>query len=271
MYMAIVLKSIVIVILSILLLNIQVRIVNRIFPQKEMKRKILWYTLLMGLLVASSLLCFTYIVQPYIASTIPTGTYTYSIYIAILWWIIAILFAAKKQRRWTFIISTLTVLAVISWVAEIIFAWAWMWLIILKATGEEVLKTASWQSLSSHNTFYKSDIIIFSILAWLGFALFENIIYFIAAWSVWQFIARSLTISLLHWIFTWTIWYILWRFAKTSFVSYVVAYILWILLHSFYNISLTYSPVIWWIIFTIWWYFLLSYLLYKSDRLYNNS
>lgn len=269
--MLIIIKSIVIVILSILLLNIQVRIVNRIFPQKEVKRKILWYTLLMGLLVASSLLAFTYIVQPYISTLFKTDSITYSIYIAAVWWIIAILFATKRQRRRTFIISTLTVLALISWVAEIVFAWAWIWLIILKATWEEVLKTASSQSLSSHDTFYKSDIIIFSILAWLWFALFENIVYFIAAWSIGQFIARSITISLLHWIFTGTIWYILWRYAKNSFLSYTVAYALWILLHSFYNISLTYSPVIWWIVFTIWWYFLLSYLLYKSDRLYNNK
>lgn len=269
--MSIIIKSVIIVILSILLLNIQVRIVNRIFPQKEVKRKILWYTLLMGVLVASSLLCFTYIVQPYVSTLFKTDSITYSIYIAVVWWIIAILFATKRQRLRTFIISTLTVLAIISWVAEIVFAWAWIWLIILKATWEEVLKTASSKSLSSHDTFYKSDIIIFSILAGLWFALFENIVYFIAAWSIGQFIARSITISLLHWIFTWTIWYTLWKYAKNSFLSYTVAYALWILLHSFYNISLTYSPVIWWIVFTIWWYFLLSYLLYKSDRLYNNK
>ena len=269
--MPIVIKSLVIVILSILLLNIQVRIVNKLFPQKEVKRRILWYTLLMGFLVASSLLAFTYIVQPYLATILDTNSISYSLYIAIIWWIIAILFAAKRQRRWTFIVSTLTILAVVTWVSEILFAWVWIWLIILKATWEEVLKTASSQSLTSHNTLYKSDIIIFSILAWFWFALFENIVYFIAAWSVGQFIARSITISLLHWIFTWVIWYTLWRYATPSFFSYIVAYIIWILLHAFYNISLSIFPIIWWIAFTIWWYFLLSYLLYKSDRLYNNS
>ena len=55
-----------IIIGSISLLNIQLRIVDTIFPQQQERRKIIQYTLLMGFLVASSLLIFTYIIQPYL-------------------------------------------------------------------------------------------------------------------------------------------------------------------------------------------------------------
>lgn len=269
--MPLILKTIVILIISILLLNIQLRIVHKIFPQKEEKKKILTYTLLMGAIVASTLLVFTYYIQPYIHTLSYNNNIIYSAYIGLIGWVIALLFAVQKQRRRTFIISTLTVLAIITWVSELLFAWAWIWLIIIKASGEEILKTASAQSLSSHSTKYTSDIIIYSILAWLGFALFENIIYFISIWEVGQFLARSLTTSILHGIFTWCIWYIIRKYSKTSFLWYIIAYIWWILLHSLYNISLTYSPIAGWVLFTVGWYFLLSYLLYKSDRLYNNS
>lgn len=269
--MPLVFRILIVIIISILILNIQLRIVNRIFPQKEDKRKILWYTLLMGAIVASSLLVFVYFVQPQIWQFFHTNTITYSVYIAVVWWIIALLFASKKQRRWTFIVSTLTILAIVSGISELLFTWAWIWLVILKAAWEEVLKTANSQSLSSHGSFYKSDIILFSVLAWLGFSLFENLIYFVSMESVWQFFVRSITLSLLHGIFTWCIWYVLWKFTKTTYISYIVAYTLWIVLHTIYNISMATVPVIWGLFFTIGWYFLLSYLLYKSDRLYNNK
>jgi hypothetical protein len=192
----------------------------------------------------------------------------YSAFIWIAWGIVAVTFAAKRQWLWTFIISTLTVLAIITWAIEIFFVWTSLGLIILKAAWEEVLKTASSQSLATHATHFKSDVIIFSILAWIGFALFENIVYFLASWSRGQFIARSITSSLLHWIFTWCIWYILRKWSKASYISYIAAYWVGIWLHALYNVSLIQAPLVWWLVFVIGWYFLLTYLLYKSDSIY---
>jgi hypothetical protein len=79
--MSIIIKIIAIVILSILLLNIQVWIIGRLFPHAEEKRKVLGYTLLMGAIVASLLLVFTYIVQPYFHSIATQGNMIYSAFI----------------------------------------------------------------------------------------------------------------------------------------------------------------------------------------------
>lgn len=262
-------KMIGIVIGSISLLNIQLRIVDTIFPQQQERRKIIQYTLLMGFLVASSLLVFTYIIQPYLKDY--TWSRLYSLFIIIIGGGLSLIFAHKRDRRGTFIISTMTIIAVITGTVEFLFAGAGIGLLLLKATGEEILKTASSQSLSTHSIQYKSDVIIYSVLAGLGFALFENIIYFISSWSRWQFLARSLTTSFLHGIFTWCIGYVLWRQSKIWFMSYILAYSFWITLHALYNIALVYYPVVGGLTFTIGWYFLLTYLLFKSDRLYSNN
>lgn len=266
--MSIIIKLIAIGIISIFLLNIQVWIIGRLFPSKEEKRKVLWYTLLMGAVVASLLLAFTYVIQPYIQNLASQNNIFYSAFIALTWGIIAITFAAKRQWLGVFFISTITVLAIITGAIELFLTSAALGLVILKAAWEEVLKTASSQSLATHATHFKSDVIIFSILAWIGFALFENIVYFLASWSRGQFIVRSITSSLLHWIFTWCIWYILRKWSKASYISYIAAYWVGIWLHALYNISLTQAPLAWWLVFVIGWYFLLTYLLYKSDSIY---
>lgn len=265
--MNIIVKSILVVIISVFLINIQVWIVRTIFPQAQQRKKILLSTLLMGSLVASALLIFTYIIQP----QLPQYSIRYSIYIGIIWGLLSIVFAYKKKWWLLFFVSTTTVIAIITGIAEIVIASTSIALLLLKASGEEILKTSTAQSLSSHETLYSSDVIIYSILAGLGFALFENIVYFITQESIGQFIWRSITLSLLHGIFTWVIWFTLWKQWKATFVSYIIAYCIGISFHAAYNMWIMYNPLVTGIISTLWWYFLLSYLLYKSDRLYNNS
>lgn len=263
-----IIKSICVLLVSIVVLNLQLRIVRTVFPHKEEKNKVLLYTLLMGAFVASALIIFTHLIAPNISTRLSSQNIGYSIYIWLLGIFITSIFAAKKHRWLVFIMSTLTILAWITGLTELLFAGAWLGVVILKATGEEVLKTSSWESLASHNTRTKNDIIVYSILAGLGFALFENIVYFISAGDVWQFVARSLTSSLLHGVFTGCIWFIIWRYSKLSYISYIIAYWLGISLHAVYNISLGSNPLLWWLVFTIGGYFLLGYLLYKSDSLY---
>lgn len=253
--------------ISIILLNAQLRIVATIFPSKQEKKKILAYTLFMWAIIAWLILFFTYYIQP-LLSDIQNSSLRYSAFILISGALLSLLCAAKRQRRGLFIVSTTTLLAIITWWIEWLLAGWSLGILLLKAAWEEVLKTASSQSLVSHSGLYKSDVIVMSILAGLGFALFENIVYFLASGSRGEFLTRSITTSLLHAIFTGCIWYVLWRQSKPSFTGYILAYIAWIGLHSIYNILLGYSPVVGWIIFLIGWYFLLSYLLYKSDRIY---
>ena len=254
-----------IVLISILLLNAQLRIVSSIFSSPQQKKQALIYTLGMGGVIAWAILVYTYYIQPQLIDPSPLR---YSTFILISWAILSFLCARKKQRWGLFIISTATVLGVLTWGISRFLAWSSISILLLKAAGEEILKTASSQSLISHNAQYKSDVIIMSILAWLWFAIFENLTYFIIGWSRWQFFVRSITTSLLHGIFTWCIGYVLRRQSKTSFTGYIYAYLIWIGLHSIYNLIISYSPIIWGITCMIWWYFLLTYLLYNSDRIY---
>lgn len=266
--MWLVIQSIIVLISSFFLLNAQLRIARTIFPEQKQRHKILGITLLMGLLVASWLLAYMYVLAPFLKEVAISSNIFYMLYILLIWGIFSLLFAYKKQWRLVFMMSTATVLTVITWFAEIVLVTGTIGAIVIKSTGEEVLKTAIWQSASSHNNTISSDIILYSILSWLGFAIFENIVYFIQQDSLGIFFVRTITTSLLHGIFTWLIWYVLMRFSKVSYIGYVVAYICGITLHAIYNIWLNSLPLATWIIFTIWWYFLLSYLLFRSDRLY---
>lgn len=277
-------KLCIILIASIALINTQVRLVRTLFPQKQESTKMLWYTLLMGWWVASLLLLFSYGIQPYLDNfsetlswispilswfftTLPDWVW-YSGFILLAWAIISLLLVSKKQWRPAFFISTTTVLALITGMGERLLAGTGLGAVLLKATGEEVLKTASAQTITSHTTVFKTDVIILSILAGLGFALFENLTYFIWSGSLGQFFVRSLTTSLLHGIFTWAIGYMLRKHNTQSYIGYIIAYVFGIALHSLYNTSMIYSPIIGWLLFVIWGYFLLTYFLYKSDRLY---
>lgn len=266
--MWLIVQSIIVVVSSFFLLNAQLRIARTIFPVQIHRHKIIGITLLMGLLVASWLLVYVYVLAPFLKEVALSTNVFYMLYILLLWGIFSLIFAYKKQWRLVFMMSTGTIIAIITWVSEIVLASGTIGAILLKATGEEVLKTAIWQSASSHDTTISSDIILYSILSWLGFALFENIVYFIQQESVGIFFVRTITTSLLHGIFTWMIWYVLMRFSKVSYIGYIVAYICGITLHAIYNIWLASLPMVTWIIFTVWWYFLLSYLLFRSDRLY---
>lgn len=267
-----IIKIIWLLLISVSILNLQVWIVRTLFPNAKEKNRIFGYTVLMWAIATWLILLYTYLLQPHIQTFLPVwSNYTnirYSIFIALAWLIVALLLAKKKQRWRVFAVSTLTIIAIITWVVERLLVWSATWILILKATGEEVLKTSSSQSLTSHTNIFSSDVVLMSIMAGFWFALFENIVYFIQWGSIGWFFLRSLTTSLLHAIFTWVIWFILWKTTRLSVFSYVIAYLAGIGLHIFYNYIMGIAPVIWWIIFIMWGYFLLTYLLYKTDRMY---
>ena len=58
---------------------------------------------------------------------------------------------------------------------------------------------------------------------------------------------------------------------KPSFATFLIAFAIGIALHITYNLSMHYVPIIGGIVFVIGGYGVLSYVLYKSDRLYYTS
>lgn len=267
-----IIKIVWLLIISVAIVNLQIWIVRTLFPNAKEKTRIFWYTLLMWAIATGLILLYTYLLQPRIQTFLPIGSnYTnirYGIFIAVAGLIVALLLAKQKKRWRVFAISTITIIAVITGWVERLLTWSAAWLLILKATGEEVLKTSTSQSLTSHTNLFSSDVIVMSIMAGFWFALFENIIYFVQWGTVGGFFLRSLTTSLLHAIFTGVIWFVLRKTTKLSVFSYIIAYMAGICLHIFYNYMMSIAPVIWWVVFIIWGYFLLTYLLYKTDRMY---
>lgn len=153
---------------------------------------------------------------------------------------------------------------------------------LLAAYAEEILKfwngDSSFLGMKRTN---KSDLIFFCILAGLGFSIVENILYlwvgFLNQWIslVWLSIWRWVIGSLLHVVTTGLVALVVMKSLGEHRWKFVLSMIAWILVwfgvHALYNISL----VNWWnfvsIPLIIISFFVLSYLLFRSDLLFENK
>lgn len=154
--------------------------------------------------------------------------------------------------------------------------WTILWYTIL-ACYEEISKLlwAGVSYLTEHLT--RNDLILYSIVIALWFAFGESVIYIItkAQWiseSTTLAVSRWLTWFLGHAMFSGTIAYIwskrvggniLW-----SLLIWIIALSVGISLHVWYNLLLHYWFVLWYMLYIVWGYLLLSYLFYSSDRVY---
>lgn len=145
--------------------------------------------------------------------------------------------------------------------------------LISKVLIEESTKTLTSEVTNKH--VLASDHIVTAVLAGIGFAVIENIIYiyYLIDQNVLQIsLMRLLSNSILHALFTGCIGFGIYQFIKNTQISKKYIYgILFVLLgitsHTLYNYFLQSSVAIGFI-FVIVWYFFLSYFLYKSDRLF---
>lgn len=150
---------------------------------------------------------------------------------------------------------------------------------ITKVLVEEWAKTTSSQITKKQTLF--SDHIASWILAWVWFAIIENILYLWYTRSSTQSfimvnIIRACTNSVLHALFTWMIGFGIYHFLIHKDISKKILYgswsiIWWVWLHLLYNRSLSQSYILIAVIIPLIWYFWLSYLLYRSDTLYISS
>ena len=201
----------------------------------------------------------------------------------------------KKKSTFKFIsIAVLLFLWIGVW-------WSIMWINMLvmyylvSSYAEEILKFSISQNvflekkevdscvnvsiLDKKNNLKKSDLIFFAIIAWLGFSVIENIFYLVvlyfADWkgflmSMW----RSIFTTLLHIVATWLIAFFVIKKSENQ-KNNRWKYLLWILcgfgLHGIYNLSLFYNIKIVTIVILIVCYFILSYLLFNSDLIYQKK
>lgn len=179
--------------------------------------------------------------------------------------------------------------------------WSIMWINILfmyyliSSYAEEILKFSIWQNVflekkevdshvdmsntNSNNLLSKADLIFFAIIAWLGFSVIENIFYLVVLYfSDWKGIlmsvGRSIFATLLHIVATGLIAFFIIKKHENKNKN-ILKYLVWILcgfgLHGIYNLSLFYNIKIVTIVILIVCYFILSYLLFNSDLIYQKK
>lgn len=166
-----------------------------------------------------------------------------------------------------------------------------MWINILfmyylsSSYAEEILKFSIWQNLFLNKNIDKNpnlnlrDLIFFAVLAGLWFSVVENIFYLVVNYiteNKWVLlsIGRSIFSTLIHVVATWLIAFFV-MINKNNKKKYRISIFVWILsgfiLHAVYNLSLFYNIKILTIIILILCYFILSFLLFNSDIVYQKK
>ncbi len=166
---------------------------------------------------------------------------------------------------------------------------------LVSSYAEEILKFSIWQNVllekkevDDHldtkqqeikNKVKTQDLIFFAIIAWLGFSVIENIFYLVVIYfSDWKgllmSVGRSIFATLLHIVATGLIAFFVITKSENK-KNNIWKYLIWILcgfgLHGIYNLSLFYNMKIVTIIILLVCYFILSYLLFNSDPIYQKK
>jgi hypothetical protein len=145
---------------------------------------------------------------------------------------------------------------------------------IVAAYAEEYMKYTSSTTFIERTADIK-DNIFFCVLLGLGFSLIENILYLVSLAGWWDNILglivwRWLISALLHVVATTTIWTIYYALKQKIIrpVALFISILGGLALHGWYNLWLFYHLSIVTIPLVIFFFFLLSFFLFKSDLLY---
>ena len=249
-----------------------------------------------GLLVWS-LFVFTYLLQllfPTI-NNIKDGAISlqrwgcFLLYCGLIFLSLILLAKNQKKRQIWFLFATWFLLFLIvilfglqTWISASVL------LSLVSAYAEEFLKIWATENEVSKKDFYSSDLLFFSIFIALWFSIVENLLYLwceifsseesgLLAMVFW----RGIFTSLIHFIATWLTALLLYKYYQQQqlknlnlfqkILRIIVAILIWVLVHRWYNLSIQYAKFIIYIIVAFGWYFLLTYLLFLSDALYENK
>ena len=279
----------------ILLWYFWIRLVQNIFAkhQKRMSLKLF----LTCFVLVWSLLSFTYLLKAILPEykAIEDGVISLNwewVFLLYCWLIFLFLILINKNRAkkqiW-FLFMTWILLFAVTWIF-----WMKIWIsasvlyYFILAYAEEFLKIWATENEVSKTWFYTSDILFFSVFIALWFSIVENLFYLWFEifssnqdWVLSLVFWRWIFTSLLHFIATWLIALILFKFYQQQHFETLhlwqkiwriaIAILIWVLLHWWYNLSVEHMNLLIYIILVFGWYFLLTYLLFLSDSLYNKQ
>lgn len=278
-------------ILSIIItLYIRIWIIDNSFKQKKITTKTSIFIFILSLVLVSFLYFYKDILgliglkNLYFSDNFTWSTICLFIFYCLSFLILITIWLrnTKDQKNWKFII-----------VAILLFIWIWLWWIVTgintlimyyltSCYAEEILKFSVWENTFLNTTksgkYNPTDLILFAIIAALGFSVIENIFYLIVLnvsweWNAFTSIWRSIFTTLLHIVTTWLIAFFITK--KENNIKYWLKCLIWIIcwfaLHGCYNLCLAYWYKFLTILILIVCYFILTYLLFNSDSLYKKE
>lgn len=145
----------------------------------------------------------------------------------------------------------------------------------LIALVEERTKTSTNLALFDRFHIVPSDIMFFWLISALWFSFVENIVYLIhiepsSWWAIWIIIKRMLTSRVMHLTYTWLISLGIHALIQTkkNYLSRGGFLITGIMVHALFNYGLRSTNSLVTVTVLIFWYFFLSWLISRSDRIY---
>ncbi len=282
------------ILILLLIVYIRIWLINSVFVDKKIKTNLTWKIFLTGLFMVGFLFIYKYVLgyiwldNIYFAESLNLGSISIFIIYCGLFLIINSLIYKNINRK-----NILQ--SIILWV--ILFLWVWYgwyitWITVvlmyyfLAAYAEEIIKFTAGENIFLREWKNNSDLIFFCILVGLAFAIVENIFYLGSnvlnkeVNLIWLSLGRWIMSSMIHVVTTWIIAYLTMKWSnkklkipliggKVWFILFVCIWIiLWFGVHLIYNLSLFYSRNFISITMIIIWYFIFSFLMFKSDKIY---
>lgn len=263
------------------------RLLQHIFLQDKKKfgvKMAIWSLILVG-----SLYLFSWIVSSQ-GLTVESGisrVSSFILYVSLLF--LFFIFRNKQQRNQhlRFLALIWVVLLAIVGILGLQYGLQWVLLLMIWAYVEEFLKITTSEIEVKKSDFYSSDVLIFSVLVAGGFSVVENVLYFFQKifldwweWLVAMLFGRWIFSSGLHFLATGVIALTLFKLYQNTKVAnlplwqkilrVILCMIIGVSLHFLYNFSISVGRSRVYVIVLIWGYFLLSYLMFLSDRLYRD-
>lgn len=282
------------ILMCILLWYFWIWLIQHIFSkhQKQISRKLFWTSFLL----VGSLLAFNFILK----AIFPDITSIQNDQLSFSWWGLFLLYCGliflflillsknrkEKRIRFLFLIRmVLFALVGLFWLKVWISATVLYYLVL--AYAEEFLKIWATENQVNKTWFYSSDLLFFSIFIALGFSIIENIFYigseiFSGGEWIWGLVFwRGIFTSLLHFFATGLVALLLFKLYQQHHLQnltirqkiwrIVVALLVGVLIHRWYNLSVQHMNLLIYIVLVFGGYFLLTYILFLSDALYENK
>ncbi len=271
----------------ILLWYFWIRLVQHLFLQNKKQFSIkMWIT---SIILVGSLYGFDMLLT-HLGITIESWISrigSFILYVSLLFLFLMFWNQQQKNRKIRFLASIRIILLAIVGMLGIQYGIQWVALLLIGAYIEEFLKIISTETQIKKADFFSSDILTFSVLIALGFSIVENILYtgtnffFGEGGSMGLVVGRWIFASGLHFLATGIIALLLFKLYQNvkaselsvgaKLIRIVIGMLAGVMLHFCYNFCISQGRLRIYGIVVIGGFFLLSYLLFLSDRLYQEE